>query len=597
MTKVDRPRSVACSFAALAALLLSGSQALAGPLPGAIFTTLEDGSRVNANIYQRKEDVHLDGGPGINAPASAASLPDGDYYFQVTDPSGKVLLSEDPVECRCFTVEGGVIVNHCAPEDCKHNLGVDEDHPELGARTVQLMPYADTPNKGGVYKAWVTPVDQFVGDATAVDNPEFFHGFVPSWSKTDNFKVKKRRPPPVIDIRKFHDRNMNCMQDRGEEDITGWPVEVTDPLGVTNNLFTPVRVMAEPPGTYTVVEGQPEGTAQTSSELDGSIVSCFPTADPTVTVNVLGNNKETHEVVYGNVGLGKITACKFYDRDGDGEEDADEPPVAGWRFRLTGTTAAGTPVAPVVQTTDETGCTTFDDLLPGNYTVEELIPGTGVWRPVGPTSAPVTVRSILEGNRLTGSMEVVKFGNICVDRVDFDTKGYWHNKNGIGELNSDPEKFASVLAFVNGLDPYDDPSGYYSKGDEPFDGTFANGDPVPAGKGVLENEDIADAGTVEAEISNFLINSVGDGGIREQLAQQLLAFIFNSYYRLDDPDSGIELPSGEFVSASTLVAQAVAAWSGSDRAEQNAMSSLLDDFNNNDSVGVVRFTPCEVVYP
>ena len=75
-------------------LLLTVAVACGGPLPGAIFTTMPDGSRVNANIYTNAYDVYLDGGPGPNAPPGAAGLPEGDYYFQVTDPSGKKLLSD-----------------------------------------------------------------------------------------------------------------------------------------------------------------------------------------------------------------------------------------------------------------------------------------------------------------------------------------------------------------------------------------------------------------------------------------------------------------------------------------------------------------------
>ena len=52
---------------------------IANALPGAIFTTLPDGSRVNANIYDGREDVYLDGGPGQNAPSHAAGLPEGNY--------------------------------------------------------------------------------------------------------------------------------------------------------------------------------------------------------------------------------------------------------------------------------------------------------------------------------------------------------------------------------------------------------------------------------------------------------------------------------------------------------------------------------------
>src|SRR5512136_1499488 len=62
---------------------------------GAIFTTLSDGSEVNLNQFPSKEDVYLDGGPGPGAPQHAAGLDNGIYVFQVTDPSGKVLLSTD----------------------------------------------------------------------------------------------------------------------------------------------------------------------------------------------------------------------------------------------------------------------------------------------------------------------------------------------------------------------------------------------------------------------------------------------------------------------------------------------------------------------
>src|SRR6185295_15808003 len=62
-----------------------------------------------------------------------------------------------------------------------HVTGVDQDH---GAVTIQLMPYADTPNPGGEYKAWATPVADYNGE------------FVNRFSKTDNFKVRSEVTPP-----------------------------------------------------------------------------------------------------------------------------------------------------------------------------------------------------------------------------------------------------------------------------------------------------------------------------------------------------------------------------------------------------------------
>lgn len=99
-------------FYHVVSVLVSGilvSSVQASP-SGAIFTTTANGSRVNANQYPSKCEVYLDGGPNSGSPASAASLPDGQYYFQVTDPSGKQLLSTDVVANRRFQVTNGVIV-------------------------------------------------------------------------------------------------------------------------------------------------------------------------------------------------------------------------------------------------------------------------------------------------------------------------------------------------------------------------------------------------------------------------------------------------------------------------------------------------------
>ena len=50
---------------------------------------------------------------------------------------------------------------------CEHATGADG---EDGGATVQLFPYDDTPNNGGVYKVWVTPVDALDCDAPGNKN-------------------------------------------------------------------------------------------------------------------------------------------------------------------------------------------------------------------------------------------------------------------------------------------------------------------------------------------------------------------------------------------------------------------------------------------
>ena len=55
----------------------------------------------NDDTYAAATDVYLSGGPQN---LEARGLPDGDYYFQVADPSGHTLPSSDDAVCRQPTV-------------------------------------------------------------------------------------------------------------------------------------------------------------------------------------------------------------------------------------------------------------------------------------------------------------------------------------------------------------------------------------------------------------------------------------------------------------------------------------------------------------
>ena len=95
---------------------------------------------------------------------------------------------------------------------------------------------------------------------------------------------------------------------------------------------------------------------------------------------------------------------------------------------------------------------------------------------------------------------------------------------------------------------------------------------------------------MQAEISHFLVDANAGGDPREQLAQQLLAFIFNTEYRLGG-DGAIQLPNGTFVLASDLIDQAIAAWQTGTPGEQTEIKDLLDAFNNNDAVNFIPSDP------
>lgn len=264
---------------------------------GAIFTTLSDGSEVNFNIYGAKEDVYLDGGPGQNAPQHAAGLDDGVYVFQVTDPSGKVLLSTDIAACRRVQVEGGVI-NGLVTDGCPaaHLTGLDVDH---GATTVQLMPFNDTPNNGNEYKAWMTYEEDFLNACAAngvanglavvdcgLGRRGNFHGFLGRHSKTDNFKVGG--DPLEIDTRFWRGALYSG------EALDGLAATWTDTLGASNRkwsywapehyVFHEAHVENVEPGTHSITIENQLGCQVGAVALAGKVL---PKAGPqTVAVNV-----------------------------------------------------------------------------------------------------------------------------------------------------------------------------------------------------------------------------------------------------------------------------------------------------------------------
>lgn len=276
------------------------SLAAAAGLSGAIFTTLVDGSEVNFNQYPNKEAVYLDGGPGPGAPQTAAGLPDGRYVFQVTDPSGKTLLSTDAARCRQFDVLNGIITNVVAqPDNCQHQTGTDIDH---GATTVQLFPYNDTPNPGGVYKVWVERVENFVAACAQLGVPNGLdvvdagrasgnqHGFIPAYSKTDNFKVRR---VPIVEIdTRFFDNTTGAQLD-------GLMVTWLDTNGGSNRkwsywapelqVFHEAHVEGVEAGVHNIViTNQPGYTIKSVVLPDGSV----KLGPQTVPVHIPNTNKD-----------------------------------------------------------------------------------------------------------------------------------------------------------------------------------------------------------------------------------------------------------------------------------------------------------------
>ena len=550
------------------------------PLKGAIFTTVVDGTRVNANQYEAREDVYLDGGPGDQAPSSAAALPEGCYYFQVTDPSGKTLLSEDPVKCRKFHVNAEGVIDWVYSDtkeekvrgqfvqvDCTHNQGIDVDHhDDFNAITVQLFPFSRTPNHGGVYKVWITRICDFVGDPNAEDpedNDQFFWGFKPSQSKTDNFKVKGR-PQPKIHVHKFNDLNCNGVLDQGEPEIENWMVEVMKPLGDTSTMLTPFWIDPADVGDWDFLEEDRSGWFPTGLIIDG-VPQSSPFNMATVTVTGVRNEPD-HTVIFLNAQAGDLKVCKEYDRDGDG--NSDDPPVGveGWLFRVDGASLA----EPLFGFTGTDGCVTFPNLKPGSYQVTEIFPNDTSWCPSGPTMQTVSV--------ISGETVTFTFFNFCKGEAIMHTKGFWQNQ-GCSIIAAHPE----YLTFLNTLAPYSGALNIVTHGQDncvrdacptittlPFDNAGELGCYIVAPNSQSEDPNIG-------------------------LAQQLAAFTLNALHFMGDVNTTFFFMGTQYV-ASDVINAAAAAWESGSATDVQFYQNLLDAMNNAGTVPVILPEPCPVVY-
>jgi hypothetical protein len=216
------------------------------------------------------------------------------------------LLSTDPVVNRQFHVSNGIISGLSGAGN--HNTSIDIDH---GATTIELCPFDDTPNPGGVYKVWVTPIGQFLGNANLVDNNcghGCFHGFVPAFSKVDNFKVKGVGIIACMNVSKFIDFNGDGILESGPEGRVVWPFIVIDPLGaqIDGTMYTIEHgkdclpgLFNLVPGKYTIIEAATDGTGTfvvTANLVDGKNQS---PADTQITVTFKANDLR-HDVMFGN---------------------------------------------------------------------------------------------------------------------------------------------------------------------------------------------------------------------------------------------------------------------------------------------------------
>jgi hypothetical protein len=126
-----------------------------------------------------------------------------------------------------------------------------------------------------------------------------------------------------------------------------------------------------------------------------------------------------------------ISVHKFFDANTDGA-DNDGQVVSGLKITLSGAASA-------TQFTNASGNVTFNGLLPGNYTVTEVLPNSKWVNTTGGTSTTISLTC----------PQAVSFGNVCLGAGGGLTLGFWSNKNGQAILAAHDQAWRTLLNGLN----------------------------------------------------------------------------------------------------------------------------------------------------
>jgi SdrD B-like protein/carboxypeptidase family protein len=393
------------------------------PIAGSIEAVASDGAVARA--FGHREDVYLAVGPTSTPCQFAAYLPDGQYDFQVTDASGKALLSTDPVSERTFTVAGGVIASYGGTT---HTTG---SPTACGSLTIQLMPFNDAGPMDALYIVWVTNAGAFDGNPTQVDpvcGSGCFHGFHVDASLTAAFRVEDKAscdPSFCVSGFAFNDANGNGVRDSGEAGLGGVPVRVQSAHGVVLTTVTAADGSFEICGLtsgddFLVTSPAPLGFSKTGP-ANATIANRVFAKDFEYVIEVCESN--VPNLTFPNQPLpGSIGGTKFEDTNANGVRDPGEPPLSGVTISLA-PAAGGT---PQTTTTDASGNFLFTNVAAGDYVLSETVP-TGFTQTV-PATGTIAVTLPANGssvNNVFGNFAGVLTGTIS------GTKFLDANGNGV----------------------------------------------------------------------------------------------------------------------------------------------------------------------
>ncbi len=202
----------------------------------------------------------------------------------------------------------------------------------------------------------------------------------------------------------FLDSNGNRVRDEGEAGQAGVAIQLSSEGSVINATTTledgsySFRNLA--PGTYSISQVAVEGMSQVAPEGPWTVE--IENAD------ITGRD-------FANRGGLSISGQKYYDINGNGLQEEDEPGIPGGAVSLVldGKVVANT-------TTDENGFYSFENVLPGTYAINDPVPAGLVITTsstVTVTVKTVVVTNVNFGIRGSNSISGLKYEDLNNDRI------------------------------------------------------------------------------------------------------------------------------------------------------------------------------------
>jgi hypothetical protein len=423
----------------------SGNSARAGqtqappPIAGSIEAVTATGAVIE--VFPHRDDVYLAAGPTSSPCQFAAYLPDGQYVFQVTDASGKTLLSTDPVSERTFTVAGGVIASVSGTSHATGSLTA------CGSATIQLPPYNDAGPMDALYVLWVISSGAFDGDPTQVDpvcGTGCFHGFHVDASLATAFRVEDKAscdPSFCVSGFAFNDANGNGARDSGEAGLEGVPVRVQNAQGVVLTTVTApdgsFQICGLASGDdFLVTSPAPLGFAKTGP-ANAAVANRVFAKDFEYVIQVCGASVPS--LTFPNQPIpGTVGGAKFEDLNANGARDPGEPPLSGVTISLF---AAGGGALQTT-TTDALGNFLFTSVAAGDYVLSEIVPNG--FTQTAPATGTIAVTLPANGSSLDSL-----FGNFAGVLTGTISGMKFLDANGNGVRDSGEPGMGGVIFILN----------------------------------------------------------------------------------------------------------------------------------------------------